>query len=395
MRDDEDTIEGELVTRSSTDAVLGTLTKAETDMQISTAKTYPRSIKRFLNEARDLCTLNEEVAGDCLYALPRSGKMIEGPSARFAEIIVSAWGNIHAAARVVGQDDKFVTAQSVVWDLEKNVRLAFEVRRRITDKYGKTYNDDMIGVTGSAAASIAYRNAVFKVIPKAIWHPLYLEARRVAVGDEKTLEVKRTAALAALKKLGVTEPQILAFVEAKGVEDIGLDELAVLRGAFTAIRDEGASIESVFNKPVEGSKVGRSTIAPKPPEKPAEQPKQQQRRQPVQQPVQEEPEYEGSNEPPGGFEDSDYDPALDEGGMQDVSDGEGHEGPQEVDHLSVLLSLASDPNKPQAEVLKAIKGALAENLISRQQADRAEMELQTRLNQQKQQGTRRRQKPLV
>lgn len=260
----DDVIDGELTVREEpAETVLGTLARAETDLQIATAKRYPRSIKRFLDEAQQLVTLNEEVAGECMYALPRGGKTIEGPSARFAEVILSAWGNSHGAARVIGEDDKFVTAQAVVWDLERNVRIAFEVRRRITGKNGKRYDDDMIGVTGNAAASIAFRNAVLKVVPKAFWNQLYGEAKRVAIGDAKTLDARRATTMAAFAKMGVREPQILALLERQGIEDIGLDDLAVLRGCFTAIRDEGASIESVFNVAAEGTRVAKSAVAPK------------------------------------------------------------------------------------------------------------------------------------
>lgn len=244
-------------------SAISAITRAETDTQISTAKAYPRSIRRFLDQVRELVTLSEDIAGECMYALPRGGKTIEGPSARFAEVILSCWGNSHGAARVIGEDEKFVTAQAVVWDLERNVRVAFETRRRITNKHGRRYDDDMIGVTGNAAASIAFRNAVLKVVPKAFWNQLYMEARRCAIGDVKTLASRRASLVDAFGKMGVTEEMLLAKLEKKGIEDVTLDDLALLRGVYTAIRDEGHSIESVFSAPVDGGKAKKSTIAPK------------------------------------------------------------------------------------------------------------------------------------
>ena len=58
--------------------------RAELENQITTAKAYPRSITHFLREAMGMVTLNEEVASSCIYALPRGGKPIEGPSVRLA-----------------------------------------------------------------------------------------------------------------------------------------------------------------------------------------------------------------------------------------------------------------------------------------------------------------------
>lgn len=85
-------------------SMVSLLNRSEIDQQIATAHRFPRSIKRFRDEAMQMVTLNESVAGQCIYALPRDGKTIEGPSARFAEVIASAWGNSRAGARVV--DDR-------------------------------------------------------------------------------------------------------------------------------------------------------------------------------------------------------------------------------------------------------------------------------------------------
>ena len=72
-------------------SMVSLLNRSEIDQQIATAHRFPRSVKRFRDEAMAMVTLNESVAGQCIYALPRDGKTIEGPSARFAEVIASAW----------------------------------------------------------------------------------------------------------------------------------------------------------------------------------------------------------------------------------------------------------------------------------------------------------------
>ena len=96
------------------------LNKSEIDMQVATAHKYPRSVKRFRDETLAMVTLNENVAQECIYSLPRDGKNIEGPSARFAEVVASAWGNSRAGARVVSDVGDFVTAQGVFHDLERS-----------------------------------------------------------------------------------------------------------------------------------------------------------------------------------------------------------------------------------------------------------------------------------
>jgi hypothetical protein len=223
--------------------------KAEIDTQIATAKQYPRSIKQFMNNALQMVTLNEAVAESCNYGLPRGGKIITGPSARFAEIIYSAWGNARAGARVVHEDGRFITSQGVCHDLQSNTMITMEVKRRITDKNGKTFADDMIGVTGNAAASIALRNAILRAIPKAFWEPLYQESRKVAMGNSKTLATRRADALAVMQKFGVSLEMILAKFEIKGVEDITLEHLADLNACKNSIKDGETTVEALFDIP--------------------------------------------------------------------------------------------------------------------------------------------------
>ncbi|HVC17679.1 MAG TPA: hypothetical protein VNE18_10300 [Rhodanobacter sp.] len=236
---------------------LATITRAEIDQQIATAHAYPRSVKRFLDEARDMATLTEEIAAGCIYALPRDGKTIEGPSARFAEIAASAWGNCRAGARVIGEDAEFVTAQGVFHDLERNVAITYEVKRRITDKHGKRYKADMIGVTSNAACSIALRNAVLKGIPKSFWNEIYNDARRVIVGDSQTLANRRAQALDFIQKFGITQDQVLMKLGRNGAEDITGDDLVVLRGLATALREGDTTVEEAFGvEPAGGRSAG-------------------------------------------------------------------------------------------------------------------------------------------
>lgn len=222
------------------------LNKSEIDMQIATAHRYPRSIKRFRDESLQMVTLNESVAESCIYALPRGGKTIEGPSARFAEVVASAWGNCRAGARTISDQGDFVTAQGVFHDLERNVAITYEVQRRITDAKGRRYNADMIGVTANAACSVALRNAILKGVPKAFWDDMYQAARKTVMGDFKTLANRRAEAMKAFMAFGVTEAQVLAKLEVSGVEDIGLEHLVTLRGLLTALREGDTTPEQAF-----------------------------------------------------------------------------------------------------------------------------------------------------
>ena len=247
---------------------LMSINAAEINQQIATAKRYPRSIKEFVREATEMVSMSQSIAAECMYSLKRGrgedSKVIEGPSARMAEVVASAWGNCRAGARVVGEDDRFVTAQGAFIDLQRNVAITYEVRRRITDSKGRKYSDDMIGVTANAACSIALRNAVFKGVPKAFWQEIYRVARATAIGDAKTLGSRRQDMIGAFAKMGVDKEKVFALLEVKGVEDISLDHLALMVGIFQSIRDGETTIEEAFTVKTDagamsavGSKFGR------------------------------------------------------------------------------------------------------------------------------------------
>lgn len=220
--------------------------KAEIDVQISTAKAYPRSLKMFQDRALTMATLTEDIAETCSYALPRAGKVIEGPTIRLAEIIISTFGNIRSGARIIGNDGKSVTAQGFCHDLETNNFVAVEVKKRITYKDGRTFNEDMQIMTGNAAAAVALRNAIFKVVPMALIMPIYEKAKEVAKGTAETLITRRNKAVAYFNDLGVKNEQICEVLEIKKIEDIDLDRLMLLTQYRSAIKNGEATIKTIF-----------------------------------------------------------------------------------------------------------------------------------------------------
>lgn len=236
-------------------------TRGEIDVQISTAKRFPRSIQTFKDQALAMATLDADTAASCIYALPRkeqgSTKNIEGPSARFAEICASAWGHMRVESRPVGEDDRFVTTRSVAWDLQQNVAIAFEVKRRITNRSGAKFNDDMVSVTSNAAGSIGIRNSVLKVIPSPLWRPIYLACRKVIAGDLKTLVNRRATMFELFQKIGVTKEQVLQLIDVKGPDDIGIDELVTLHGMYNSLKDGETTIAEIF-----GDKEGAREVKP-------------------------------------------------------------------------------------------------------------------------------------
>ncbi|OAV70700.1 hypothetical protein Barb4_01185 [Bacteroidales bacterium Barb4] len=229
---------------------MDTIERANVDIQVSTAKQYPRDLRRSLNNAIAIVTMSEETAQSCSYALPRGGKPITGPSVHLAKIISQCYGNIRVEAKVVEITQKQIVSRGVAWDLENNYAAAFEVRRSIAGKNGQRFTDDMITVTGNAANSIAYRNAVLAIIPKGITDSVYKAAQGLITGDlttETKLIGRRQKAIDAFKsEWGITEDELVKLAGKQTVNQIKADEIALLVGFYQALKDGDTTVSELL-----------------------------------------------------------------------------------------------------------------------------------------------------
>jgi hypothetical protein len=226
---------------------MAVITKVELDSAIATAKAYPRDIRNFLTEAKSIVACSEKIAASCMYTLKRKGynketrreeeTIIKGGSIRLAEIIYSSYGNLKAATRIVNNDGKMIKVEAVVIDLQKNNTFSAEQARSILKSDGKTYSNDMQVLTMNAASAIAFRNAIFKSVPKALIDEVYEEAEKVVAGDDKTLPERRKKMIEAFAELNVPIEKVLKYIKKKAIEEITVKDIPVLVGIYNAVKD--------------------------------------------------------------------------------------------------------------------------------------------------------------
>lgn len=266
---EDESLELDVVGHSSSDNQIQSIVRAEIDMKVATAKQYPRVLSRVKQDMLSFATLDEETASACFYTLPRGGKTIQGPSVRLAEIAISSFGNISAGTRVLSVEasgeNPHVTIQSVCHDMQNNVTVSIEKRRAINAKKNKDgtkkpISDDDIQLAVNACSAVAFRDAAFKVIPQALIKPVFDAAKRVAVGDVKSLSVNRQKIVDRLKQMGALEERIFAVVEARKIDDITVEKLEILIGLGTSIRDGQTTIEKAF-PPIEQEEPTRGQAA--------------------------------------------------------------------------------------------------------------------------------------
>jgi len=298
-------LQTEVVETTST-AVLDVQERATIDLQIATAKKYPRDLTTFTKKAVQYATLNKETAESCIYHRPvgrdKDGKMkyAEGLSVRTAEIVFSTYGNIRAGARIVSQTERQVIAQGVCHDIENNVYVTTEVVESTVDRYGRPYDERMRITIAKAAMAKARRDAIFQVVPKALAQPIEKEVRAILFGTTKALETRREAAMSYIKKLPIAdaENRVFAALDIKGVEDMGAKELELLTGLRNAIKENETTLDDAF-PPVKKSGFDNAAAieAPKEQEKKEAPTKDKEKKQKVKLPADNPPTTPATDEP--------------------------------------------------------------------------------------------------
>lgn len=230
---------------------VGEIERAEWDVQISTAKKYPRSLDTFVKRAGDMVAIDRATAEGCIYRRPvgkgedGKQKIAEGMSIRMAEIVGSSYGNLRVAARIVEQNPRFVKVEAVAHDLESNYAAKSEIIESTVDKYGKPFSERMRIVVAKAALAKAHRDATFKVVPRALCKPVLNKAIAVISGG-KTLEERRKAAHAWILGLKIDEKRVWEVLEVNGIGDLGEEHLVILLGLKTALDDGDATVDETF-----------------------------------------------------------------------------------------------------------------------------------------------------
>jgi predicted thioredoxin/glutaredoxin len=199
-----------------------------------------------------MATYSQEVALKMFYSVKRKNdkgqiEIITGPSVRLAEVIASCWNNLRVSTRITANDGKSVTAQGVCWDLETNIAVSAEVQRSILKTNGYTYSNEMQVLVMMAAQSIAFRNAIFKVIPRSLVETLEKGIKSVAMGEKAGFDKKRDEIIAYFEKQhGVKLVKILHSFEKTSVRELSSENVFELYCLQNAINEKTTTAQEYF-----------------------------------------------------------------------------------------------------------------------------------------------------
>src|SRR4030095_1408725 len=150
--------------------------------------------------------------------------------------------------RIGDEDDRFVTAQGVAIDLERNYAVTMEASRRIPGRTGRRFNDDMISTTKNAANAIAWRQAIFKIVLQTVVRELMDQAQAVSLGKGLSTEQRRGKALEWFQKIGIPRDLVCKLCGVGAELQIGTEQLVILRGIRTAAQDGDVNGENLIQE---------------------------------------------------------------------------------------------------------------------------------------------------
>ncbi len=139
---------------------------------------------------------------------------------------------------MISNNGKSVVVEGWCLDLETNTRVSHEVSRGILTREGTSYTTDMQNMTIAAASAIAFRNSIFKTIPRVFLDQALQTAMNMAVmtSGQEEFENKRQNMFEYLERIGVRLANIFAFFGKSSIQEFDVEDMRVIYGVRTSIK---------------------------------------------------------------------------------------------------------------------------------------------------------------
>lgn len=213
------------------------------------AKKFPRDEVAANTRIMNACK-RQALAEDAMYAYPRGGQMITGPSIRLAEVLAQCWGNLDFGIIELEQRRGSSEVMAYCWDLETNTRQVkiFTVGHVRATKKGKVELDDPRDIYEMVANQGArrLRACILGIIPGDIQDEAIAACEATLKSGGKGPLIDRVKKMvAAFDGLGVTQ-EMLAKRLGHNVDTCLEAELVALTKIFKSIRDGMSKREDWF-----------------------------------------------------------------------------------------------------------------------------------------------------
>lgn len=214
------------------------------------AKQFPRNQVEAMDKILNACR-RPSLAESAIYAYPRGGQTVTGPSIRLAEAIAQAWGNIQTGVRELSQSNGESTVEAFAWDVESNTRSTktFQVSHvRYTRDGKKNLTDprDIYELTANQG-SRRLRSCILALIPGDVVDAAVEECEKTQKNSFKVDEEGIKKMVDAFAELRVSKAQLEQRIGHRLDPQATIAaELIAMKRIYVSIRDGMGKVEDYF-----------------------------------------------------------------------------------------------------------------------------------------------------
>jgi hypothetical protein len=260
----KDVAQGSEITHRNTQTDMMVNRQAQ-EVQVSmlAAKRFPRDEVMALDRIKATCQ-RKTLADQAIYAYPRGGQMITGPSIRLAEAIAQYWGNIDAGVIELDNRGGRSEMMAYAWDLETNTRVTktFSVEHVRDTKQGRkalTDARDIYEATANFGAR-RMRACILSIVPGDVVEMAVDECRKtIASADKRPVKEIVDSLIKSFKELSVSKAQLEDFL-GKQLTGVLKEELVDLGVVYKAIKDDKAKVTDYFPEAVKATDDQKEAI---------------------------------------------------------------------------------------------------------------------------------------
>lgn len=212
---------------------------AEIQAQVVLAKQFPRDVVGAVDRIINECT-RPELAQQAVYAYPRGGQRVTGPSIRLAETIARNWGNIDFGIKELEQENGESSVIAYAWDLETNVRQSktFKVKheRKARGQVNKLTDPRDIYEMVANQGARRVRACILGVIPGDVVDKALEQCNVTSNATADTSKEGIQKLLKAFEKFKVEKSHIEKNIGCH-IEAINAAQVVNLRSIFQSLKD--------------------------------------------------------------------------------------------------------------------------------------------------------------
>jgi hypothetical protein len=236
-------------TREASVEVASTRAMEEVKAAMTIAKRFPRDETASYQRIMQACK-RKGLAEASLYAYPKGGQTVTGPSIRLAEMLAQNWGNCDFGVIELEQRKGESSVMSYAWDLETNTRQTkiFNIKHERHTKHGvKALADprDIYELTANQGAR-RLRACILGIIPGDVVDAAVAECEKTMAGNNSEPLVDRIRSMVtAFAEMSVTQEMLEARLQHK-IEATTEAELVQLKKIYRSLRDGMADRADFF-----------------------------------------------------------------------------------------------------------------------------------------------------